>query len=166
MAAVTLSACQWTSPVVTMKSYDPADGVSTQIGSLHLNNVLVISNSKGGPGNVVGLAVNGAAAPAQISVSTLEAGQSGGTGAQISVPANGTAQLTPAQDKALALPSVDVPPGAAVQLLIRTGGGQAVLDVPVLPAEGVYAKLGPAGAPKPTAAAPTTAPAPESTAGH
>ncbi len=149
-----------------MKSYDPADGVSTQIGTLHLNNVLVVSNAKGGPGNVLGMAVNGSGQPAQVSVSTLEAGQSGAAGPQITVPANSTAQLSPATDKALTLPSIDVPPGAAVQLLIRTGGGQAVLDVPVLPASGVYEKLGPGGVPMPQPTPAASTPVAESTGGH
>lgn len=147
VATLALAGCQWTSPVTTEMSYDPADGVSGQVGDLQLHNVLVISDAKGGPGNVVGLASNSGAQPLQISVSTLEAGQSGGPGGQVLVPANSAAQLTPSSAKALTVPSIGVPPGANVQLLVRTGAGQTVLDVPVLPGEGFYKTFAPESAP-------------------
>lgn len=151
VAALALSGCQWTSAITTAKQYDPADGVSGTIGDVRLDNVLVISDKNGGPGTVVGMVNNGTSEPAQVSVSTLDAGQQGGAaGAPISVPAGAAVQLTPpaGQGKQTTLSAVPAPPGASVQLLIRSQSGQTVLDVPILPAEGPYKGY----APNPTAA--------------
>lgn len=167
VAALALSGCQWTSPITTAKQYDPSDGVSGTIGDVRLDNVLVISDAKGAPGNVVGLVNNGTAEPAQVSVSTLDAGQQGGApSAPIAVPAGAAAQLTPppGQGKALTLAAVPAPPGASMQLLVRTQAGQTVLDVPILPAQGPYKGYAPAGATTtPTAPAESGAPTAEPT---
>lgn len=159
--ALTVSGCQYTSEITTMKTYDPGDGVSAQIGALHVNDLLVISQQQGGPGNVLGLAINGSGQPERISVSTVEAGQQGGGSgaAAVDVPANGTAQLTSGSGQALSVPAVQVPPGAMVQLLVRSNTGQTVVDAPVLPAEGYYANYGPAGGGGSPTASPTQSPA-------
>lgn len=159
--ALTVSGCQYTSEITTMKTYDPGDGVSAQIGALHVNDLLVIAQQQGGPGNVVGLAINGSGQPERISVSTVQAGQQGGGSgaAAVDVPANGTAQLTSGSGQALSVPAVQVPPGAMVQLLVRSNTGQTVVDVPVLPAQGYYANYGPAGGGSSPTASPTQSPA-------
>ncbi|NYD99736.1 hypothetical protein BJY21_000921 [Kineosphaera limosa] len=173
---LSLSACQWNSEITSMKQYDPADGVSAQLGNLHLNNLIVISDAEGGQGNVVGLAINGTDAPAQVQVSAVNAGQAGAAGAPLEVAAHSSQQLTePEGGRATSIPTVQVPPGAMMQLLVQTNLGQTVVDVPVLPPEGYYVGYGPAGgaatspatpAPGGTATpepAPTQAPAPEPT---
>lgn len=166
VAALALSACQWTSPITTAKQYDPSDGVSGSIGEVRLDNVLVISDKNGGPGTVVGMVNNGTNEPTQVSVSTLETGQQGGpAGAQVSVAPGQAAQLTPppGQGQPLTLAAVPAPPGATVQLLIRSQAGQTVLDVPILPAEGPYKDYAPAGSTGAASPAPTQAPAPTAT---
>ncbi len=157
VVALALSACQWSSPITSMKSYDPSDGVSTQVGALHLNNLIVISEKQGSPGNLVGLAMNLTQQPAEVSVATVTDSQAGTASAKLQVPAGGTAQFTDGAGKATTLPAVQAPPGAMVQLLVQTNLGQTVVDVPVLPASGYYAKYGPAGAA--ASATPTSAPA-------
>lgn len=144
--ALTLSACQWTAPITSMKTYEPGDGVSAQVGSVKVNNLLVVASRQGGPGTVLGRASNTGDQPAQVAVSTVEAGQQGGAGTPVQVPAHGTTELTQAQGStATTLPSVQVPPGSLVQLLVRTEGGQTVVEVPVLAAEGYYQGYGQAG---------------------
>ena len=144
--AVTLSACQWTAPVTTMKTYDPGDGVSAHVGTVSLTNLLVVAGQEGGPGNVLGYASNNSDKPAQVAVSTVEAGQQGGGAAPVQVPARGTQQLTaPQGGAATSLPAVQAKPGAMIQLLVRTDSGQTVVDVPVLAPEGYYEQLGPNG---------------------
>lgn len=136
-----------------MKTYDPADGVSAQVGPVKVNNLLVIAGQRGGPGTVLGLATNSGDQPEQVAVSTVEAGQQGGAGTPVQVPARGVQELTQAQGStATTLPAVQAPPGTLVQLLVRTSSGQTVVEVPVLAAEGYYQDFAPgAGTAAPTA---------------
>lgn len=136
---LTLSACQWNSEITTMKQYDPADGVSATLGNLRVNNLIVIADQKGGPGKVLGLAINGTDQPAQVAVSAVDAAQGGPAAAQLQVPAHSSQQLTePDGGRATSIPTVQVPPGAMMQLLVQTNMGQTVVDVPVLPPQGYY----------------------------
>lgn len=144
--ALTLSACQWTAPITTMKSYDPGDGVSAQVGPLKVNNLMVVAEQQGGPGTVLGVASNSGDQPVQVAVSTVEAGQQGDAGTPVQVPAYGMQELTQAQGStATTLPSVQAPPGTLVQLLVRTQSGQTVVEVPVLAPAGYYQGYGQGG---------------------
>ena len=141
--ALALSACQWTAPITSMKTYDPGEGVSAQVGTLKVNNLVVVTERQGGPGTVLGMASNTGNEPVQVAVSTVEAGQQGGSGSTIKVPAHGTQALTEAQGKvATTVPAVKQAPGTMVQLLVRTDAGQTVVDVPVMAQQGDYAGFG------------------------
>ena len=44
IAVLTLTGCGFSTPIATMKPYDPSDGVGADIGDLALRNVLLIAN--------------------------------------------------------------------------------------------------------------------------
>ncbi len=163
-ATLTLGACQWTSTIQTDRQYVPADGWEANVGPLELRNVLVVAEKQGGPGNVVGYAVNSSDQPVDVSV----AGAQGG--AKIVVPARGSAQLTQANGPATTLAKVDAAPGAYTNVRIETSVGGTDIQAPVLPATEYYKTLAPTGgAAQPTGSAPPAAtgtqePAPTTTA--
>ncbi len=162
--ALTLAGCQWSSPITTEKSYDPSDGVAAQVGALHMNNLIIIADRQGGPGNLVGLAINGSGQPAQITAAAVSE-QAAAPSAALTVPANGSQQFSEKGGRATSIPAVQVAPGAMMQVLLQTNLGQTVVEVPVLPAEGYYEGYGPTAAatPAPTSAPTQSGPAPTQT---
>lgn len=74
LMAVGLSACQVASPITTDLIYDPGDGVSADLGSVVMRDLLVVSEGRGTPGAIVGMAVNRGTEPVEVTVSVLDAG--------------------------------------------------------------------------------------------
>ena len=142
VAAVALAGCQWTSTIQTDQVYEPADGTSVQVGALQVNNVVVVSQGNGAPGNVTGLAINNTGSPLQVTVGLANGGQAGGPG--VTVPAGGTAPLSAPGGQAITVP-VQEPAGSHVPLIISSGEGQTAVNAPVLAPEGYYAEYAPGG---------------------
>ncbi len=145
-AALTLSACQMTSPVTTDMNYDPADGVSVDAGDVAVRDLLVVSEGNGGPGTVSGLVVNNTSEPAEVTLSVSTEGQP--------VTLQPTLNIAPGQavrldgegplgsENAVHVPSVETYPGGTVQIVVQTSLGEADSGLaPVLPPEGVYGDI-------------------------
>ncbi len=155
-AVLSLSGCQWTSPLATQKIYDPADGVSATVGAVQLRNVLIVSGQSGGPGTLVAWAEN----PTDQAV-TVSFAAGSETPITLAVPAQATAQLSGEPGKLAAIKAVSAEPGALAKVTASSpSGGAVAIDVPVLypGPESPYAKLAPTGftprpAPSPSAAA-------------
>ena len=154
-AALSLSACQWTSTMQTDQAYEPADGTSAQVGQVLFSDLIVISTSQGDRGNIVGRVTNNSTAPARVSVS-LQQQQPSAERTQLTVPAGGTAQLTQSRGRATTIESVPQPPGSMVMLHVQAPAGQTLVNAPVLLPEQQYASLAPS-APAPTPGEPATA---------
>lgn len=137
IAALALAGCQWTSPLQTERSYEPGDGTSTTVGDVQVNNVLVVAATKGGPGTLVGMGVNRAAQPVEVS---FQAEGSAVSPMSMTIPPGGSQQISEAGDGAkTTVAAVPVEPGALLDLTISTAGaGSNVLRVPVVPATGYY----------------------------
>ncbi|MGL4176966.1 MAG: hypothetical protein ACRCSN_12905, partial [Dermatophilaceae bacterium] len=73
-AALLLAGCAAFSPVQTTESYIPADGVPLSIPGLELRNLAIVAEAKGGPGVVVGQAVNDTASAVEVSFTVGEDG--------------------------------------------------------------------------------------------
>ena len=124
--ALGVGAC---SPITTMNSYAPSDGVRGDLGTqLRVENLMILSPAEGAEGVMLGALVN--ETTSAVDVSLAVEGVSGGQ--QLSVPAQDTLLLGP-DHEAVTIPAVPVPPGAVVSVQVSTPeSGSVALDVPVL----------------------------------
>ncbi len=151
VAALGLSGCQYTSVIQTDRPYEPADGVSTQVGDLQVRNLLVVAGAKDGPGNIVGMTANPTDQPQQISFA-LE----GGRAIQLTVPPQGSVQLS-TPDKLVPAGNVSGIPGDLTAVQISSpAGGTRTLNVPIKYPQGPYEEYAPAGWTPPPSPSPTT----------
>ena len=154
LSLVALGACSTQSPLQTTVPYQPADGVAASNGAVEARDLLVVSSKKDGPGLLSGSVINTGTEPVTISFLTRtdsEAGTSKGT----------SVQLKGREQKRLETVQLDkVPdaPGAMTAIIISTGAGKSLVNVPVLLPQGPYATLTPTAVATPATGA-ATAPA-------
>jgi hypothetical protein len=148
-----LSGCEVFSPIQTAVPYQPADGVSVDLGNVQIRDLVVVSGAKGGAGTLSGLAVNNGAVPITVSFSAATATPAnpaiGGDAAQASLPAGAAVRLDGvAGGTPVSLPSVPAAPGDIVTLTVSTpSSGSTDASVPVLPPTGYYSTITPGPAP-------------------
>ncbi len=148
LAAATLlaSGCGVMSPAQTDYSYIPADGVPLSIPGLDLRNLLIVADSQGGPGTLVGQAVNTGKDAVEV-----QFGVAGGSPTGATVPAYSDDAIS-ASGSPVVLGSVPDAPGSMVQLIVATReAGQNTILVPVLPSTRYYSELGASPSPSPSA---------------
>lgn len=136
-----LGGCQVISPRQTEVMYDAGDGVSANVGDLQLRNLLVVAEKDGGPGTVSAAVGNQSDKPVTITFATVDGGQ-----ATTEVPAHSTVNVSEGAEK-VTLPAVKGAPGSMTELVISGPGGNAPVQVPVLPPTGYYEGLRPSAAP-------------------
>ncbi len=151
--ALALSGCQLTSPQQTMMPYQPADGVNVTLGSVTVDDLVIVSSAKGQQGVLSGQIANSGGQPATVTISApgapavtkrVEAGSM--------VRLSGESGSSPAT-----LPSVSVEPGSLMNLTIGTSAaGSNVVGVPVLVPSLYYSTLTPAGSGSPSPSATPT----------
>ena len=150
--AALASGCMVFNPVQTDVPYQPADGISAEVGNLAVRDLLLV----GGDGQaavVSGGVVNLGDEPIRVQFVPQEQAGSGG-GSEVEV---GPRQQVNLADKGLQLGGVTAKPGTLVPVAVTAQpGGTTIVDVPVLAAQGPYATLTPAPA-APTATATSTA---------
>jgi hypothetical protein len=155
--ALVLSGCQLASPQQTMLPYQPADGIDVTLGSVKVNDLLVVSSAKGKEGVLSGQIANNGSQPATVTISA----PGGGPRLTKRVEANSMTRLSgDAGVSPLTLPTVPVEPGSLLDLTIGTSNaGTTQVAVPVLPPILYYSTLTPAA----PAASPSTSPTPTQT---
>jgi hypothetical protein len=88
-AAIGLTGCAELSLQATTLEYDPADGVSAKVGSVALQDVMLIAPERaGGKAQLSGMAENPTGAPIEVTVGTTSSG-----GQKFTVPARGVVRL-------------------------------------------------------------------------
>lgn len=124
--ALGVGAC---SPITTLNSYAPSDGVRGDLGTqLRVENLMILTAAEGAEGTVLGGLVNETTSPADV---TLVVG-SDATGHQVDVPGGESLLLGPEHHE-VTLSAVPAPPGATVSVQVSTPeSGSLTLDVPVL----------------------------------
>jgi hypothetical protein len=154
--ALALSGCQLTSPQQTMMPYQPADGVDVTLGSVTVNDLVVISSAKGQQGVLSGQVANTGGQPATVTISAPGApAVTKRVGPYSMTRLSGEPGTTPAT-----LPSVSVEPGSLMNLTIGTSSaGSNVVGVPVLEPSLYYSTVTPAG----PSGSPTTSATPTQT---
>jgi hypothetical protein len=122
--------CSYINPQSTDQISSVADGVQTDLGSLQLRNIFIVSNGTDKPGRVLGAVYNTSGSDIRLTIT-----DSGGSSADISVKANGQYLLNSSESPAL-LDSVGAAPGAMEKLTLSQDGtkGPQTQDfsVPVL----------------------------------
>ncbi|WP_448070852.1 hypothetical protein [Georgenia yuyongxinii] len=126
-AALALAGCSVANPITTQMEYAPSDGVRVEVtDGVVVENLMVLTESEGAEGRVVGAVVNRSGEPAVVTLSLGE----GASAVPVRVPAGGTADLLA---DGVTVPSVGVPPGAMLPSTVGAeGAGQVSVDVPVL----------------------------------
>lgn len=146
-ATLGLSGCQWTSPITTQLHYDASDGVSTQVGDVHVLNALIVATEENGPGNLVGTLENRGTQATTVPVSVA-----GASVAQVEVPPGQTVKLSDsAAGTFTEVPRVPARPGGMTEVSF----GDARADVPVLAPHDPYQSYAPAGATATTSSSPS-----------
>lgn len=142
-AALSLSACQMSSPVTTDLGYDPADGVSVDAGDVAVRDLLVVSEGSGAAGVVSGLVVNNSSEPADVTLSVSADGQTLDLEPTVTV-APGTSVRLDGQGPEgtgapVTVPSVAAAPGGIVEIQVQTSLGEVDSGLaPVLLPDGYY----------------------------
>ena len=121
------------SPAQTTKSYEAADGTNTTMGSVQLQNVLIVTGAKGEPGKLQGLVVNNGQAAVKV---VITAGSKSST---VSVPGASAVRLdgkasgdSTATQSPVTIPSVAAAPGGYTKLTFTTkSSGSTTVQVPV-----------------------------------
>lgn len=142
LAAVT-AGCELNSPLQTQASYQPADGVNTNVGDLALRDLALIGD---GSGTVV---VNGSAynygkqdVTVQIAPQADPNAATPPSGSELQVKSFEQVALA---SKGLQLSQVSAKPGTVIPLKITSNtGGTAVVKVPVLAPTDYYSTVTPA----------------------
>lgn len=153
-AALTLSGCVLTSPVVTGTPYPASDGSAGTIddpatnSTIKLQNFLVVATGKDQPGSLVGAITNTGGVGVTVQLAVADGVQTAAI-AETSVTATpGKSVLVGPTDTSLSLSSVPQPPGSVLTLTAKTdSGGTARFTVPVMAATGEYASLTPTPSP-------------------
>ncbi|WP_168582333.1 hypothetical protein [Gephyromycinifex aptenodytis] len=131
--------------------YEPADGTSTKVGDVQVNNILVVADKKGADGTLVGLGVNSAAQPVEVSFQIGDG--TSGSPVTMSIPAGEAKQISEADGgQRTTLPAIPVEPGSLIELTVSTAGaGSSIVRVPVVPPKGYYSGyVGGSASPSPT----------------
>jgi hypothetical protein len=135
--------CTFITPQATLNRYDPADGLSADLGDLQLRNVVAIASEDGKSLSLLLAVINTGAGPHSLNIQY----QAGGKQTTVStiVPANSTASFgnTPEQDQII-ITNSGASAGGLVPVYFQYGtipGTQ--LLVPVLDATLIYSDLAP-----------------------
>lgn len=134
-AATALSGCMYLSPDQTTKSYLAADGVDVTVGSLQVQNALIVTTGKGAAGHMQGLAVNNGDTAINLTVSGV------GSTRQITIPASTAVRLdgkangdsTNTISPAVSVSAVASDPGLSQKVTFSTtAAGQKSIQVPIV----------------------------------
>ncbi|GAB47170.1 hypothetical protein [Mobilicoccus pelagius] len=146
-----LAGCQWTSPIQTEKQYEPSDGRSVALGNdVNVNNMLVVTDKKGGQGTLVGLGVNNSNQPVQVTFTVPQQQP-----LSIDIKPHNSQQISePKGGRANTIASVPVAPGSLLDVVVASSGaGSQTIQVPVVAPYPPYGDFHSAGPVTPSAGA-------------
>lgn len=146
LLALTLTACQFMSPVESMHDDDTNGTVSADLGAVDLRDAVIITEQRDGDvelGSFIFTAMNASMRPRQL---TIQAGRDG-TPLAMTIPPRG--QISRGEhpgSQQLLISDIGVPAGGLAEVHVSTGrGASKVLYVPILTTQlPEYAQLGPA----------------------
>ena len=159
LVALALAGCNFFTPQSTLVPYDPADGVSAQVGDIQVLNALIVSED-GLSGNLVFSALNSGSDDVDLTLQFESNGEK--VTLDVDVEAGTTGEFGFGESGQLFLAGIDTQPGGLLPIYFQYGDEQGrQLLVPVLDGElEQYEGLLPTPTPTPT---PTETAAPEPT---
>lgn len=122
--------CSMLTYQATTEKYDASDGVSADLGSLAVRNILLVMSEGGTDANLVFTVANSSDEDAD-----LEIGLADGDSQTVEVPAHGQVVLDAGDDaeEPLLIEGVDANPGDLVDLYLSTDGAEGLqIPAPVL----------------------------------
>lgn len=129
VGAMAFTGCSAINAQSTTAVYSASDGVRTDLGSLELRNVLIVSAKADGPGRVLGTFYNTSSSDITLTISGAQ-----GSSTEVTVTPGAPLVLNGDTDKAI-LSTVSAPAGAMETLSLTESGPSAKsgqLKVPVL----------------------------------
>ena len=124
--ALALSAC---SPITTDVPYAASDGIRAQVGELEVLNLMIVTESKGAEGRLLGAATSSSAEPDTLTI----AAQDGSFDLPVALGAGKTVNFSGDEDEVILVDEVPVAPGANVLVSLMNSAGESVdVYVPVL----------------------------------
>jgi hypothetical protein len=162
LVAVALAGCNFFTPQSTQVPYDPSDGVSAQVGDVHVLNAVIVSED-GDSGNLLFSAVNSGSDDVALTLQFESDGEK--ITLDVDVPAGTTGAFGYGESGQLFLAGIDTQPGGLLPVYFQYGDEQGrQLLVPVLGGElEQYQGFLPSPTPTPTPT-PTETAAPTPTA--
>lgn len=130
VTAAVLAGCGFVTPIATQFQYDPSDGVSTAVGDVTVQNVLVLTED-GEDGNLLFTAVNHSESSVDLGLQYLVDGTK--VDLTLELDAKSSTNFGFGDDGQLLLEGIDTPAGSLIALYFQYGnevGSQ--IDVPVL----------------------------------
>lgn len=125
------SGCALISPQATLEPYAPSDGVETNVASIEVRNLMLITGADGGEANVVFTAVNNGDSAQRLGFSFVSPSGSSTAGAEFLVEPGLTAFGDP-DGESMFVTVRGAKPGSTVVTYVQTPGGDAELNVPVI----------------------------------
>ncbi len=163
LVAITLAGCNFITPQSTLEPYDPSDGVSAQVGDVHVLNALVISED-GLSGNLLFSALNSGSEDVDLTVQYESDGEK--ISLDVDVEGGTTTSIGFGEGGQLFLAGIDTQSGGLLPIYFQYGDEQGrQLLVPVLGGEleeyqGLLPTPTPTPTPTETAGTPTPTPTP------
>ncbi len=131
LAAVALTGCSQTNPVITDQEYSAADGVRALLGDVRATNLLVVAAERGGPGVAAGSLTNDGDVDTTVTLSF--AGDAHPTDLDVAAGATVLFGTGSGTGETVEIGSVDAEPGGLLELTLSSPqDGSTTLRVPVL----------------------------------
>ncbi|MDN5797312.1 MAG: hypothetical protein L0H79_16365 [Intrasporangium sp.] len=135
--------CMVFSPVQTDVPYAPADGIQTNLGSVAIRDLVLVTNGSGEAMVSGGLVNQSAQAVTLQFAPQLEGGSTSGTEIQLQ-----PSERVNLAEQGLQLTGVAAKPGRVIPVQVTSStAGTTLLNVPVMAAEGYYATVTPTAVP-------------------
>lgn len=124
--ALALSAC---SPITTDEPYAASDGIRAQVGQLEVLNLMIVSESKGSEGRLLGAASSSSEESDTLTITA----EDGSIDIPVSLGAGETVNFSGDEDEVVLVDDVSVEPGSNVRVTLTNDAGESVdVHVPVL----------------------------------
>ena len=130
VGVLSATGCSYINPQSTDQQYAASDGVRTDLGSLQLRNILIVSSGTDKPGRVIGAVYNTSDSDVRLTITGA-----GGSSTEFTVKSEGQYMLNQDEPPAV-LDSVSAAPGQMEKLTLSQDGSKGPqtqdLSVPVL----------------------------------
>jgi len=129
--ALGVAGCDFIAPQATTKHYDASDGVGGNVGDISVRNALLITDSKGGPANLVTTLINTGDKSHRLLIESSQDGSKGGQ--YVTVEPGQSLKVGVSKHPRVVFRSIDATPGALHRVYFQYGSETGLqLLVPVL----------------------------------